>query len=30
MRAFTIYYLPASLIEGFITEAYGMVERGLI
>jgi hypothetical protein len=30
MKAFTIYYLPASLIEGFITEAYGVIERGLI
>ena len=30
MRAFTIYYLPVSLIEGFITEAYGVIERGLI
>jgi energy-coupling factor transporter ATP-binding protein EcfA2 len=30
MKAFTIYYLPSSLIEGFITETYGVIERGLI
>jgi len=30
MKAYTVYHLPASLIEGFLTEAYGPLERGLI
>ncbi len=30
MRAYTIYALPGSLIEGFITETYGVVDRVLI
>lgn len=27
MKAYTIYMLPGSLVEGFITETYGIVER---
>jgi len=30
MKAFTIYHLPTSLIEGFLTETYGPLERALI
>lgn len=30
MKAFTIYALPGSLVEGFITETYGAVDRVLI
>jgi hypothetical protein len=30
MKAYTIYALPGSLIEGFITETYGVAERVLI
>lgn len=30
MKVYTIYALPGSLIEGFITETYGVVDRVLI
>lgn len=30
MKGYTIYHLPANLIEGFLTETYGVLERGLI
>jgi len=30
MKAYTIYALPGSLIEGFITETYGVADRVLI
>ena len=30
MKAYTIYALPGSLVEGFITETYGIAERVLI
>jgi hypothetical protein len=30
MRAYTIYALPSSLVEGFITETYGVADRVLI
>lgn len=30
MRTYTVYRLPASLVEGFITETYGLAERIII
>jgi hypothetical protein len=30
MKAYTIYALPSSLVEGFITETYGVADRVLI